>query len=51
MSAALVARLVASIANADDWPAVERRSDEQVREMLETNKFLAAAIKTGYLPG
>jgi hypothetical protein len=51
MSAALVARLVASIANADDWPAVERRTDEQVREMLEKNKFLAAAIRTGYLQG
>jgi hypothetical protein len=51
MSAALVARLVASIANADYWPAVERRTDAQVREMLEKNKFLAAAIKTGYLQG
>ncbi len=51
MSAALVARLALSIANTDDWPVTERRSDEQVRELLEKNKFLAAAIKTGYLPG
>ena len=49
MSAALVARLVLAIANAEDWPAPERRSDAEVRELLEKNKFLAAAIKTGYL--
>jgi len=51
MSAALVSRLVYSIANADDWPASERRTDAQVREMLEKNKFLEAAVRTGYLKG
>ena len=51
MSAALVARLVLSIANAEDWPVSELRSDEQVREMLTKNNFLERAIKTGYLPG
>ena len=50
MSAALVARLVFAIANAEDWPATERRTDAQVREMLEKNKFLEAAVRTGYLP-
>ncbi len=39
MSAQLVARLAASIANAEDWPA-KRRSVEQVREQLSEAKLL-----------
>ncbi len=50
MSSILAARLALSIANAEDWPAVQMRTDAEVREAVGKAGFLERAVKTGYLP-
>jgi Iap family predicted aminopeptidase len=49
MSAALVARIMFAVANAEDWP-VERMSEDEVRELLKKNNLLDRAEKAGQFP-
>ena len=49
MSAALVARLMLAVANADTFPA-KRRTEDEVREQLQQNNLLERAERAGRFP-
>ena len=49
MSAALVARIMLAVAQADDFPAA-RRSEDDIREQLRKENLLERAEKAGRFP-